>query len=374
MSVETTRGPELVDLLESIYQEAEAVTPPYSPPLSGPAKAHLDRLSEKSPHAKQGFVNIVTCLACKALDPSVDCRYHRREIGSPNYFTGRTLSEDYIGPWLRSKDFVWATSGWQTRTFERPKPYTLDYDENIRYIKDAFLGILDEVQEKSQSASEAIKYLFVRQIELREHQSITIARPSIDRIELICRYFQEHYSHQYDGSGASRLPVLMVYATYQAMMGQLNRYGDKVLLPLQAHSAADLRTGAIGDIEIADNQGQKFEGVEIKHGIPISPIDIQDAYEKFKGHPVRRYYLLTTADPHLTDPDETNRLTAEMYLTLGCQVIVNGVLPTIRYYLRLLESPDEVFGFYAELLTADTDVGYEQKAAWNDIVAGRTEP
>ena len=40
---------------------------------------------------------------------------------------------------MEKQEFHTAKSGWQTRTFERPKPYTLDYDENIKTINNVLM-------------------------------------------------------------------------------------------------------------------------------------------------------------------------------------------------------------------------------------------
>jgi hypothetical protein len=54
----------------------------------------------------------------------------------------------------------------------------------------------------------------------------------------------------------------------------------------------------------------------------------------------------------------------------GCQVIVNGVYSTLRYYLRLLPDTAEFVDRYVELIKADPAVKYQQRAAWNECVAG----
>ena len=371
--VDSHDAKKLGKLLEAIYNEASALPDGYDWQLTDRARVFLDDLTKKCQKARSGFVNVVTCLAAKALKKKVDCRYHRPNIGSPNYFTGRTLSEDVVAPWLRQKDFEHANSGWQTRTFERPKPYTLDYGENIAYIKDAFLGILHEVQVGGQDAREALKYLFAGQITLRDARVINIAQPSITQIPLIISYFRRHLSWPYTQKGTSRLPVLMIYATYLAMKDEVHRYENAHLLPLRSHSAADSQTGAIGDIELEDGEGKKFEGVEVKHAIPIGPVEIGVAFDKFKQHQIKRYYLLTTAEPNIIQEEACTILINQIYQGHGCQVIVNGVLPTIRYYLRLLQSPDKIFPFYRQLLKQDIDIGYEHRLAWNKIVSGTAQ-
>ena len=78
------------------------------------------------------------------------------------------------------------------------------------------------------------------------------------------------------------MPTLAIYAAYQCMMGQVARYTEKILCPLEAHTSADTRSGRIGDIDVNNNDGTAFEGVEIKHEIIITQQLVSDAYEKPK--------------------------------------------------------------------------------------------
>lgn len=57
--------------------------------------------------------------------------------------------------------------------------------------------------------------------------------------------------------------------------------------------------------------------------------------------------------------------------TNGCEIIVNGVYETIKYYLRLLKSTNDFVNAYTELLAIDEDINYEHKVAWNAICAER---
>ncbi len=92
----------------------------------------------------------------------------------------------------------------------------------------------------------------------------------------------------------------------------------------------------IGDIDVNNENGSAFEGVEIKHEIPITSQLVADAYEKFKVHNTDRYYLLTTANMDSADWDAIEVEVARISQIHGCQVIVNGVYTTLKYYLRLL--------------------------------------
>ncbi|MEO8971071.1 MAG: hypothetical protein ABI406_05645 [Ktedonobacteraceae bacterium] len=334
-------------------------------------------------NAVSAITNLTTCLVCKGVEPSVDCRYHREPRegmpqppdGPDNYFSGRTISEKVVAPWLRSKNFVTSRSGWQTRTFERLQPYTLDYPEHIAHVKDEFLHILDEVQSgNDETAKDALVYLFFKQIEHRDMQRIQLTIPSISNIETITAFFQAHFFAHYTQKGASRLPVLAMHAIYTCVMPESERYHDYSLAPLQSHEAADARTGAIGDIEIFDEQANIFEAFEIKHDISIDKEIIRTAYDKFRSFPsLKRYYILTTADSCGGQDGDSQAVIRRIRDSHGAEVIVNGVVPTIKYFLRLLKNPASIFPAYVHLLEVDTTITYEHKQTWNDVVIGQQE-
>ena len=83
-----------------------------------------------------------------------------------------------------------------------------------------------------------------------------------------------------------------------------------------------------------------FEGVEVKYGKAITAQMILDAYDKFKKYPVNRYYLLSTV---LSDNEEMKNVIKTIEKISeehGCQVIVNGIIDSLKYYLRLLDNAD----------------------------------
>ncbi len=179
---------------------------------------------------------------------------------------------------------------------------------------------------------------------------------------------ERHFSAKYSCAGASRLPVLAVYAAYECMMDELERFKGKTLLPMESHNSADSQSGRIGDIDIWEN-GAAFEGVEVKHEIKITDELVRHAYEKFKIHPTDRYYLLTTANMDGADWDSINEEIEKVARIHGCQVIVNGVYSSIKYYLRMVKNPARFIDFYVELLKTDKTVKFAHKEKWNEIVA-----
>ncbi len=181
-----------------------------------------------------------------------------------------------------------------------------------------------------------------------------------------------HFSYKYHVAGVSRLPVLAFYSIYEVFMS-IDRYKGKTLSPLKSHTTSDTKSGGIGDIEVLDENEEFFEGVEIKHNIPISSDLVRDAYQKFSVTPVRRYYLLTTAEPNVDDAQAVGAFVNEIRRRHGCEVIVNGILPSLKYYLRLLSNPKLFLDCYSKNLQSDfqqnTDVKEIHLRYWNELLA-----
>lgn len=335
----------------------------------------LERMAKYCEKASGSYNNLITSLAIKAVyGDSVDVRYHQVQIQDqtdrPAGFNFRGVSEGVIYEWMEEHEFHGAKSGWQTRTFERPKPYMLSYDENIGTIKEPFLICYDELETQHQSARLALLLLLWRRLQLREASKIELAIPRIHDVMQITNLFEAHFFYKYkDSKGASRLPVLAMYAIYSVMIQELQRFDGKHVKELEPHSAADARTGAIGDIEIVDNAENVFEAIEVKHEQIISKAMVDSVKQKIRGSQVERYYILTTHSQH--EPTEDVQMEVKtVKKLLGCQMIVNGVLPTIRYYLRLLSDPGDVLPIYADVLEKDGAIGFEHRDIWNKIATG----
>jgi DNA (cytosine-5)-methyltransferase 1 len=153
------------------------------------------------------------------------------------------------------------------------------------------------------------------------------------------------------------------------MIKELKRFEGKVLMPLEEHASSDRSSGRFGDIEVRDEDSRAFEAVEIKHGIPINAQLIKDAYEKFKSHPIHRYYLLSTSDVDSSDAENLAKEVSRILRIHGCQVIINGIYPSLKYYLRLLHNTYDFIDNYVESLKRDKTIKYEHKLKWNEIVS-----
>jgi DNA (cytosine-5)-methyltransferase 1 len=168
-------------------------------------------------------------------------------------------------------------------------------------------------------------------------------------------------------TGVARLPVLAVHAILSVLTPDVGRYRGCALLPLEHHNTADTRTDLIGDVHIVDADNTLFEGYEVKHNIPISSSLIQSSFEKLRTTPVKKFYILTTYhhDSYTEFEPDIQRVAQEH----GCELTVNGVDPTLRYYLRLIGDTREFVNAYVTHLETDPSVTFELKEAWNQIVS-----
>jgi DNA (cytosine-5)-methyltransferase 1 len=320
-------------------------------------KPWMSIIGEKPEKHKAVIAVLATLLTKKVETPTQDIRYHREDLNSG--FSGRSYDTKYITPFIKEKfgaKFAMKESGWLTRSFEKPEPYHLNYTGKIspRKLKDAFLHVLDEVQKgNGDLARRLLIALFIcllrRKHEIEELTSEEVVIPVKREVMIaqIIKALNEHFSaHQ-----ASRLPVIAIYASYKILIKEVERFKSKTLKPLRGHVSPDLYAG-LGDIEITDENGEYFEVVEVKHNKPIDVGMIEDVYWKIKGRNVRRYYLLSTAEPYIKEGEEmkVRSWIEKIMKEHGCEVIVNGVLQTINYYLRLMQNPSEFLEVYTRTL------------------------
>lgn len=358
------------DVIKDLYGTAAKAVEngDFSTVLSDENRTYVAEIVKESEQNKGMLAVLMTLFCHKVFDPNQDIRNHQASI--ENGFGARTVDTKYITPFLKSKDFpAMAESGWLTRAFEHPEPYTLDYNISMKKksLARTFLHLIDNVETKNMDPKDVVVYMFKLLIKQRDERNIDLAKPHSLTIAQIISLLEKHFNYKYTGHGASRLPTLAIYAAYQCMMGQVARYEDKILCDLESHTSSDARSGQIGDIQINNVDNTPYEGVEIKHRIVITPDLVQHAFSKLMLYKTNRYYLLTTANMEAADWDGINKEIDKIEHRHGCQVIVNGVYSTLRYYLRLLKDTAEFVERYVELLKSDESVKYPQKLAWNII-------
>jgi DNA (cytosine-5)-methyltransferase 1 len=333
-------------------------------------QALLSAILQYSEQAKGVLTVFITSLVYKVLNPSQDVRKHQDSIEGG--YSGRTFDTKNITPFLKQCKFpAMAESGWLTRSLEQKIPYDKNYTGAIKpdSLKAAFLTLLDNIQNGA-DAKNYLSFIFQGLIIKRNKQIIDLAKPTTLPINTILRVLDKHFNLSYKAEGASRLPVLAIYAVYECLVNEVKRFENKELLPIESHTSADRRSGRIGDIDIIDEKKRSFEAVEVKHGIALSLQLVSEAYSKFQTTPVDRYYILSTAPS--PNKDEWDKIQGEVQMIKnvhGCQVIANGIMPSLKYYLRLLNNTFEFIDNYVNLLKNDTALKFEHKESWNKIIS-----
>jgi DNA (cytosine-5)-methyltransferase 1 len=264
-------------------------------------------------------------------------------------------------------------SGWLTRSLEQKVPYDRNYTGAIKpqTLKEAFLETMNDIEEcGDEVVRQMLDYLLQSLIILRDSKFVALAKPKNLSIDGIVRLLDLHFHSHYKSFGASRLPVLAIYAIYQSLfVDGFKRFENKRLLALEKHTSADLRSGRIGDIDIVNEDNSPFEAVEVKFDIPITHNIVVIAKEKIQPSSVQRYYILSTSEIAANERKKIEEDIQQIKNTHGCQLIVNGIIPTLKYYLRLLDNTSVFIDNYTYLLCEDSTVKYEHKQRWNDLVS-----
>lgn len=360
------------DLLKLLYNQAmitvgskETITSD----LSDNEKALLDKVIHYSEKAKACLAVIFTSLTYKYYNPNQDIRKHQASI--KDGYAGRTYDQKYITPFLKAQKFpaMQSGSGWLTRSFEQKMPFDENFTGAISPpdLKVVFLNVLNHIQNNA-DCEKYLSYLFQGLIIQRNKQEIDLAKPTTLSISNILILLEKHFNGAYKAEGASRLPVIAIYAAYQCLMQETKRFENKHLLPLENHTSSDKSSGRIGDIDIVDDKNREFEAVEVKFGISITLQLVQDVYAKFQTTPVGRYYILSTASPDKHEWIKIEEEVQRIKNVHGCQLIVNGIMPTLKYYLRLLTNTFEFIDNYVNLLEEDKSLKFEHKEKWNALI------
>ena len=364
------------EVLETAYSAASDLEA--SPAvLLAEQREWIEAIAAKAESQKGVLAATLTSLVKKVVTPEQDVRLHKVEM--PGGYSGRSFDTQHVTSFLHEKMprlAMKSGSGWLTRSIEQNHAFSLDFTGKIqdRIVKNAFLQILNDVEANNADASAYLAEIFALLLRQTKAAQIIIA-PNPDAghltIATVVKALRTHFFAKYQGSGASRLPVLAVYAIYAVSMKD-EEYADKILMPLKSHTTSDTKSSSVGDVEITDAQENFYEAVEVKHNIAITPTLVEDAFVKFQHLSLDRYYLLTTASPNCTDETTIEELTTQIRNAHGCEVIVNGVLPTIQYYLRRGKRTAAFVQAYTtamqEDFVANTDLKETHLRRWNEIL------
>jgi DNA (cytosine-5)-methyltransferase 1 len=331
----------------------------------------LKNITDNIDRNKGVYTVLVTLMVHKLLEPKQDIRYFQDKMKGG--FSARTIDTKYITPTLKKLGLLsMAESGWLTRSLEQPYPYTLNYKGEIsgRGMKEAFLKVVDAFQKDSAITEKLLRTILNSAILFKESNSIEIKKISSSDeilISTIVTVLEKHFTKKYSTHGGSKLPVLAFYAIYKSLISEIGRYRNCKLAPLGSHTASDRTSKKAGDIEVIKN-GQLYEVVEIKLDKLIDINIARIAYEKIVRFNPERYYVLSQVGISKTDKRDIDKLIFEIKEKHGCQLIINGLLRTLNYYLRLISNPKEFFNEYISLVKKDTELKTVHKTKLEELI------
>ncbi|MBF4473929.1 MAG: DNA (cytosine-5-)-methyltransferase [Methanobacterium formicicum] len=361
---------EVTKFLEKVYNEANQAKLS-DIKLTREQMVWARNVATNEENYKGVFTVLVTSLTYKCLHPEQDVRIHQKNMFGG--YSGRSFDTKFVTPFLKIKRFAGAMkeSGWLTRSLEQNLPYKLDYPGKIKNldVKSGFLNILNDLEKNGADPREYLKAIFKISLIEKSKKVVDLVNPiqseSDFNISDIINSLNNHFYFDYKSRGASILPVIAIYSLYEVLINEISRFDRKYLDELQSHTSCDRSSGATGDIVIKNQDDDEiYEVVEVKFEIPIDYLMVDDAYQKIKTKKIQRYYILSTIN-EIEEMEKIQELIYKVRKEHGCQIIVNGVFPTIKYYLRLMENTDKFIENYIENLGDHSEINYEHKIAWN---------
>ena len=327
----------------------------------------------KVKHAARGIA--LTLATYKAIEPAQDIRLHKSE--HEGGFSARSIDNTGTIPFLQANSLYYnVETHWLSQTFSFAGPYMQDLvlKTQPKTAGPLMLKVVNAIQSSANPVAPAkavVQVILVALIDERNRGKVPLEKPQNLSIDQTISLLKAHFMNGYD-KNSPRLPQIAIYAIYQCIMPTMDRYKELTLMPLERMKAANRKSGSVGDVDV--NKGdQPFEAVEIKFQISISREHVAEAIQKIKTASVQRYLILSTSGIADGEADEITKLADGFRRSNGCEIIVNGVLDSIKYYLRLIDSPSSFINRYTAIVESDPDLGYEHRLAWNAVCARRQQ-
>lgn len=358
------------EILEGAFQRASSSL---DTPFIGD-KEVIDRVEFvcRNLQNRAGSRLLLACLLAKVHNPSIDIRKPYTEIGDEDAYSGRTYDEAYVTTFVTQHQLPCnPTTAFLTPAF-RNRNITLTLDVNLvgrpPKLYQIVLQLLDDVHARrilpEALLAEVVRWLLIIRNENRQRMATLLAglRSSAGGIPLSAESIVGLVEQHLSLALASRLPVLVVAAAYQAASAHL---GERIL-PLQAHNAADEQTGALGDLEITlVDDDRVITSYEMKTR-RVTRDDIDRAVQKIarSGSKIDNYIFITT---EVIEPSVQTYAASRYGATNGVEVVVLSCLGFLRHFLHLFHRLRMQFlESYQTLVLAEPEnvVGYPLKEAF----------
>lgn len=352
-------------LLKEVFNKASTYNKPSIP---CDIEKYLTLVANNSERQKAVFTVLTTLLIHKILYPNQDIRLHQSSMKGG--FSGRRKDTQFITPTLKELGLPsMSESGWLTRSLEQPHPYNLKYKGKIqnKEVKNAFLKIIDYIQKNPNKSKECSTFLIYS---IREKFKDDIEIPKLKGkenfdIENIMSFLEECFNFPYGRRGGSKVPVIAIYSIFMILIKELERYRNCKLMPLGSHTASDITSKTSGDIEIFSASNSLEESIEIKFGKAIDSNLIRNIEDKIYKYKPRRYCVFSSET--IEDKTEVSSLVTRIREKNGCHLILNGIIQTLRYYLRLISSKREFLNNFITTIQNDPELHIQHKKVIRDL-------
>ncbi len=358
------------EILEENYAKAlEMAIDVTSNKISDDIKSGVDIFIEKIDTDKSLVQVIITSLLKKIISPEQDIRLHMAKF--ENGYSARVLDTKVTSPFFKKYFPTYANKETAFLTKATRAEIVWNFTEGkklpfrSKQLIEPFLTLMDKIQNSSFDLKDCLTYILFRlHLLSQKHQTVfdeTIESADFSDVLNINGVLNMLAKH-FDGKSSSRLPVIAIYSAYIQLFKVVKRYEGKVLRPLNVHTSADKH--GYGDIEIWNDDTTPFEMVEIKHNIAIDRNLIFDVVKKTENTSVKRYYVLTTYKGSFlneTEEEYINKLILKIKKERDLEVIPNGIIHSLKYYLRFVEDYQEFIKTYTEELIRDAKNSTEVK-------------
>ena len=340
----------------------------------------VDPLLDRIEFDKSLIQVVITSLLKKMMAPQQDIRLHMKKF--TNGYSARVLDTKTTTPFFKEYFPRYANKETAFLTKATRSEIIWNFDEGLKLpfrskgLIAPFLSLIDKIQKGTINLDQCMVYIFANLYILSKNSQMIFDKTTeaagvynVININAIVEMLKKHFESRL----SSRLPVIAIYAVYHELFKTLKRYEGKVLRPLNVHTSSDKH--GYGDIEIWNQNGTPFEMIEIKHNIPIDRNMIFDVTKKSEATTIARYYVLTTyvnTFQELGEEEYINQLVLKIKQENDLEVIANGIIYSLKYYLRFVENYHDFLKTYTDELIVDAKNSTEVKnfhiENWQEIL------
>jgi DNA (cytosine-5)-methyltransferase 1 len=167
----------------------------------------------------------------------------------------------------------------------------------------------------------------------------------------------------YENSEKPLLAALAILTTHRLMTFGVRRYQQTYATPPTL-----CRTGMVS-LQILTKDNCCLEAVYVIKG--FSHAVFECIHQEIKQIRLQRCLILTIDEPYLTESQ--SQFLEQVQQRANCELMIDGVIPSLKYYLRLLDHPEHFLTEYRQSLEAEfkrsSGIKKEHLEVWHEIIS-----